>query len=127
MPPRPISRSSSYCPASAAAKRWRSSDCSGVGGMVTACTISSKSPAGYWMPVIGSPSIHHRPPESPSTAIQDAAMATQTMPVGTEAHDTFPINGTDYIEFYVGNAKQAAHFYQAAFGFQLIAYRGPET
>jgi 4-hydroxyphenylpyruvate dioxygenase len=54
-------------------------------------------------------------------------MATQTMPQGTEAHDTFPINGTDYIEFYVGNAKQAAHFYQAAFGFQISAYRGPET
>ncbi|HEX5972059.1 MAG TPA: 4-hydroxyphenylpyruvate dioxygenase [Gemmatimonadaceae bacterium] len=44
-----------------------------------------------------------------------------------EVHDTFPINGTDYIEFYVGNAKQAAHFYQSAFGFQLVAYRGPET
>jgi 4-hydroxyphenylpyruvate dioxygenase len=57
----------------------------------------------------------------------DDVMATQTLPVGTEAHDTFPINGTDYIEFYVGNAKQAAHFYQAAFGFQLAAYRGPET
>jgi 4-hydroxyphenylpyruvate dioxygenase len=54
-------------------------------------------------------------------------MATQTLPVGAETHDTFPINGTDYIEFYVGNAKQAAHFYQGAFGFQFIAYRGPET
>jgi 4-hydroxyphenylpyruvate dioxygenase len=42
-------------------------------------------------------------------------------------HDTFPINGTDYIEFYVGNAKQAAYFYRAAFGFQLVGYRGPET
>ena len=41
--------------------------------------------------------------------------------------DTFPINGTDYIEFYVGNAKQAAHYYQTAFGFKLVAYRGPET
>jgi len=41
--------------------------------------------------------------------------------------DTFPIRGTDYIEFYVGNAKQAAHYYQTAFGFKLIAYRGPET
>ncbi len=38
-----------------------------------------------------------------------------------------PINGTDYIEFYVGNAKQAAHFYQTAFGFQPLAYAGPET
>ena len=54
-------------------------------------------------------------------------MATQTMPTGTETHDTFPINGTDFIEFYVGTAKQAAHFYQAAFGFQIVAYRGPET
>jgi len=41
--------------------------------------------------------------------------------------DFLPINGTDYIEFYVGNAKQAAHYYQNAFGFQLIGYRGPET
>mgnify|MGYP002399926864 FL=1 len=41
--------------------------------------------------------------------------------------DTFPINGTDHIEFYVGNAKQAAHYYQSAFGFHLVAYRGPET
>ena len=54
-------------------------------------------------------------------------MATQTLPVGAEVHDTFPINGTDFVEFYVGNAKQAAHFYQSAFGFQLVAYRGPET
>ena len=38
-----------------------------------------------------------------------------------------PINGTDYIEFYVGNAKQAAHFYQSAFGFQPVAYAGLET
>ncbi|MBK7811545.1 MAG: 4-hydroxyphenylpyruvate dioxygenase [Saprospiraceae bacterium] len=41
--------------------------------------------------------------------------------------DTFEILGTDFIEFYVGNAKQAAHFYQTAFGFQLVAYKGPET
>lgn len=54
-------------------------------------------------------------------------MATQAAPVGAEPHDTFPINGTDYIEFYVGNAKQSAHFYQSAFGFQLAAYLGPET
>ncbi|HEX3157381.1 MAG TPA: 4-hydroxyphenylpyruvate dioxygenase [Gemmatimonadaceae bacterium] len=54
-------------------------------------------------------------------------MATQTMPVDTAAHDTFPINGTDYVEFYVGNAKQAAHYYRAAWGYELVAYRGPET
>lgn len=41
--------------------------------------------------------------------------------------DTFPINGTDHIEFYVGNAKQSALYYQTAFGYELIAYRGPET
>ena len=41
--------------------------------------------------------------------------------------DAFPILGTDYIEFYVGNAKQAAHYYQTAFGFEWVAYKGPET
>src|ERR1041385_6890480 len=41
--------------------------------------------------------------------------------------DFFPLEGTDYIEFYVGNAKQAAHFYQSALGFQPVAYSGPET
>ena len=44
-----------------------------------------------------------------------------------KAQDFLPINGTDYIEFYVGNAKQAAHFYKTAFGFQELAYAGPET
>jgi 4-hydroxyphenylpyruvate dioxygenase len=54
-------------------------------------------------------------------------MATQTMPASEIAHDVFPINGTDYIEFFVGNARQASHYYRAAFGFQLVGYRGPET
>ena len=54
-------------------------------------------------------------------------MATATLPNAAETHDVFPINGTDYVEFYVGNAKQAAHYYQSAFGFRLVAYRGPET
>ncbi len=54
-------------------------------------------------------------------------MATQTAPVAREATDTFPINGTDYVEFYVGNAKQASVYYRTAFGFHLVAYRGPET
>ena len=54
-------------------------------------------------------------------------MATISAPIPETAHDTFPINGTDYIEFYVGNAKQASLYYRAAFGFQIVAYRGPET
>jgi len=41
--------------------------------------------------------------------------------------DFLPINGTDHIEFYVGNAKQASLFYQHCFGFELVAYAGPET
>ena len=57
-----------------------------------------------------------------------ATRAREYVPVVVpEAHDVFPINGTDYIEFYVGNAKQASHYYRAAFGFQLVGYRGPET
>ena len=54
-------------------------------------------------------------------------MQTETLPVAGEATDTFPINGTDYVEFWVGNAKQSAMFYRAAFGFRLVGYRGPET
>ncbi len=41
--------------------------------------------------------------------------------------DFLPLQGTDYVELYVGNAKQAAHFYKTAFGFQSLAYAGPET
>src|SRR2546428_12785894 len=54
-------------------------------------------------------------------------MQTDTLAAPAQATDTFPINGTDYIEFWVGNARQASHYYQSAFGFQLIGYRGPET
>ena len=43
------------------------------------------------------------------------------------AQDFLPLLGTDYVEFYVGNAKQAAHFYKTAFGFQSYAYKGLET
>lgn len=44
-----------------------------------------------------------------------------------EAGDFLPLNGTDYVEFYVGNAKQAAYYYRTAFGFQPLAYSGLET
>jgi len=54
-------------------------------------------------------------------------MATATLPATESTTDTFPINGTDYIEFWVGNARQAALYYRGAFGFELVAYRGPET
>ncbi|MEO7362406.1 MAG: 4-hydroxyphenylpyruvate dioxygenase [Gemmatimonadaceae bacterium] len=54
-------------------------------------------------------------------------MTAATLPAVVEGHDTFPINGTDYIEFYCGNAKQSSLFFQHVLGFQLVAYRGPET
>jgi len=44
-----------------------------------------------------------------------------------KAKDFLPINGTDHVELYVGNAKQAAHYYKTAFGFQSLAYAGLET
>jgi len=44
-----------------------------------------------------------------------------------EAEDFLPLNGTDHVEIYVGNAKQAAHFYKTAFGFKSVAYAGLET
>ena len=43
------------------------------------------------------------------------------------AQDFLPLLGTDYVELYVGNAKQAAHFYKTAFGFQSLVYKGLET
>ena len=45
----------------------------------------------------------------------------------TDAQDFLPILGTDYVELYVGNAKQAAHYYMSAWGFQPLAYAGLET
>src|SRR5205809_828147 len=56
-------------------------------------------------------------------------METQIAKERTAADQTdfLPLQGTDYVEFYVGNAKQAAHFYKTAFGFQSLAYSGPET
>jgi len=53
--------------------------------------------------------------------------ATATKNTSTSQADFLPLHGTDYVEFYVGNAKQAAHFYKTAFGFQSLAYAGPET
>ena len=55
-------------------------------------------------------------------------METSTLPKTHDAaKDFMPINGTDYVELYVGNSKQAAHFYKTAFGFQSLAYAGLET
>ncbi|HUC80572.1 MAG TPA: 4-hydroxyphenylpyruvate dioxygenase [Flavisolibacter sp.] len=53
-------------------------------------------------------------------------ITTEKLAMHTDA-DFLPLQGTDYVEFYVGNAKQAAHYYMSAFGFQAIAYSGPET
>lgn len=55
------------------------------------------------------------------TTIIQPSVTTET------ATDFLPLHGTDYVEFYVGNARQAAHFYKTAFGFQSLAYAGPET
>ncbi len=57
-------------------------------------------------------------PHTEEHSEQDLAAAEQ---------DFLPLNGTDYVEFYVGNARQAAHYYRSAFGFSLTGYRGPET
>src|SRR5215204_742805 len=54
-------------------------------------------------------------------------LATAQKETVQQQTDFLPLQGTDYVEFYVGNAKQAAHYYMSAFGFQAIAYAGPET
>lgn len=52
---------------------------------------------------------------------------TETTSTVAIAEDFLPLLGTDHVEFYVGNAKQSAYYYQAAFGYKLVAYAGPET
>ncbi len=63
--------------------------------------------------------------------LQDSNTATlinsSTQQLVNPTKDFMPINGTDYLELYVSNAKQAAHFYKSAFGFSSLAYRGLET
>jgi len=51
---------------------------------------------------------------------------TQMMEHATDTADVFPVKGVDYLQFLVGNAKQAAHYYSTAFGMTCVAYRGPE-
>src|SRR5580704_191679 len=60
-------------------------------------------------------------PHSASSRSSSSAIAE------TPQTDFLPLKGTDHIEFYVGNARQAAYFYRAAFGMSLVAYSGPET
>ena len=54
-------------------------------------------------------------------------METSTLETFTTSVDFLPLNGTDHLEFYVGNAKQSAYYYQVAWGYKLVAYAGPET
>jgi 4-hydroxyphenylpyruvate dioxygenase len=59
--------------------------------------------------------------------MKTTGMYAGAMTLEKQTTDFLPINGTDYIELYVGNCKQAAHFYQTAFGFQPLAFSGLET
>jgi 4-hydroxyphenylpyruvate dioxygenase len=59
----------------------------------------------------------HRSDTESASLLQSAAQVT----------DFLPLLGTDHVHFYVGNAKQSAHFYRSAFGMELVAYAGPET
>ncbi|MBM3440364.1 MAG: 4-hydroxyphenylpyruvate dioxygenase, partial [Bacteroidetes bacterium] len=52
---------------------------------------------------------------------------SETKPSPQFTTDFLPLLGTDYVELYVGNAKQAANYYVHAFGFEPLAYAGPET
>jgi 4-hydroxyphenylpyruvate dioxygenase len=54
-------------------------------------------------------------------------METSTLETVTTTTDFLPLNGTDHLEFFVGNAKQSAYYYQVAWGYKLVAYAGPET
>lgn len=61
------------------------------------------------------------------TAQKQSNVRYGTDKIFADAEDFLPLLGTDYVELIVGNAKQAAHFYKTAFGFQSLAYSGLET
>ena len=78
----------------------------------------------YPLPVANDPEL------SSAELPQENAMATLVETVSDAPRTTtdfLPLNGTDYVEFYVGNARQSAYYYRAAFGMKLVAYSGPET
>src|SRR5258706_13476567 len=56
--------------------------------------------------------------------VREEARSQQTAASG---QDFLPLQGNDHVEFWVGNARQAAHYYRSAFGFRLAGYSGPET
>ncbi|WP_263354674.1 4-hydroxyphenylpyruvate dioxygenase [Acidicapsa acidisoli] len=60
-------------------------------------------------------------------SISSATAANAVLESPASGPDFLPLRGTDHVEFYVGNARQAAHFYRSAFGMSLVAYAGPET
>ena len=63
-----------------------------------------------------------------SPRASSAVLASQAAVEPASTDDDFlPLKGTDHVEFYVGNARQAAYFYRTAFGMSLVAYAGPET
>jgi len=68
-------------------------------------------------------------PLNPHPILSFPPMQSMTSPevLAQPAQDFLPLKGTDHVEFYVGNAKQSAYYYKAAFGFELVAYAGPET
>ncbi len=66
-------------------------------------------------------------PYNPFQSYNMENTSTFAQTTGTTTDDFLPLLGTDYIEFYVGNAKQAAYYYQHAWGYKLVAYAGPET
>ena len=59
--------------------------------------------------------------------ISSVTVSNAVLELSASEPDFLPLLGTDHVEFYVGNARQAAHFYRTAFGMSLVAYAGPET
>src|ERR1017187_9785868 len=99
-----------------------------VDGSAVARRRDSAAAGGVWVAAMY-PGIHgHRCGECAMPGGGWGAIMQTLTETQTELHNDFlPLNGTDYVEFYVGNAKQAAYFYRSAFGMRLTAYRGPET
>ena len=88
------------------------------------CTGLSYPTVGNFSPCRSPRSRHRRYPHERNRALCSRTACPNPSPPGK---DFLPLKGTDHVEFYVGNARQAAYFYRAAFGMSLVAYAGPET
>src|SRR3954468_2095908 len=133
--PRAISLSSRACTVPRATARRRDSSSTPMRGSAASIFTSRASSGSSWTDCIATYANYRTNcadcPAEISTIAHSGTRGqprhmTQMMESETRKADVFPVKGVDYLQFLVGNAKQAAHYYSSAFGMTCVGYRGPE-